>query len=54
MQLYACYALARDVREMVAVVGVEALSQEDHIYLEFLERFEKHFISQGHLSQSPT
>lgn len=32
---------------MKAVVGEEALSQEDKLSLEFLEKFEKTFISQG-------
>jgi len=46
-QLYANYARGKDVQSMKAVVGVEALSQEDLLYLEFLERFEKEFIMQG-------
>lgn len=32
---------------MKAVVGEEALSPEDLLYLEFLTKFEKNFISQG-------
>ncbi len=32
---------------MKAVVGEEALSAEDLLYLEFLSKFEKLFISQG-------
>ena len=32
---------------MKAVVGEEALTTEDHLYLEFLTKFEKTFISQG-------
>jgi hypothetical protein len=32
---------------MKAVVGEEALSSEDLLYLEFLEKFEKTFINQG-------
>ena len=48
-QLYACYAIAKDVQAMKAVVGEEALSSEDHLYLEFLTKFEKTFISQGML-----
>lgn len=32
---------------MKAVVGEEALNQEDKLSLEFLEKFEKSFISQG-------
>ena len=32
---------------MKAVVGEEALNQEDKLSLEFLEKFEKTYISQG-------
>lgn len=32
---------------MKAVVGEEALSPEDKLALEFLERFEKEFVGQG-------
>lgn len=46
-QLYANYAMGKDVMAMKAVVGEEALSAEDVLYLEFLERFEANFISQG-------
>jgi len=46
-QLYANYAQGKDVMAMKAVVGEEALSPEDKLYLEFLEKFEKNFISQG-------
>jgi len=46
-QLYANYAIGKDVQAMKAVVGVEALSQEDLLYLEFLARFENEFIQQG-------
>ena len=46
-QLYACYAIGKDVVAMKAVVGEEALSSEDLLYLEFLEAFEAKFVSQG-------
>ncbi|GAA47396.1 V-type H+-transporting ATPase subunit B [Clonorchis sinensis] len=46
-QLYACYAIGKDVQSMKAVVGEEALSPEDLLYLEFLTKFEKNFITQG-------
>ena len=45
-QLYACYAIGKDVQAMKAVVGEEALSADDHKYLEFLYKFEKKFIAQ--------
>jgi len=46
-QLYANYAIGKDVQAMKAVVGEEALSAEDHLYLEFLEKFESKFVNQG-------
>lgn len=44
---YACYAIGKDVQAMKAVVGEEALTSEDLLYLEFLQKFEKNFITQG-------
>lgn len=46
-QMYANYAIGQDTRAMKAVVGEEALGDEDHLYLEFTEKFENRFISQG-------
>ncbi|KAK5979533.1 Vacuolar proton pump subunit B [Trichostrongylus colubriformis] len=46
-QLYAMYANAREVATLKTVVGDEALTSEDWLYLEFLKKFEKHFASQG-------
>lgn len=46
-QLYAKYAIGRDAAAMKAVVGEEALSSEDKLSLEFLEKFERSFIAQG-------
>ncbi|EXJ69531.1 V-type proton ATPase subunit B [Cladophialophora psammophila CBS 110553] len=46
-QLYAKYAIGRDAAAMKAVVGEEALSAEDKLSLEFLEKFERQFISQS-------
>lgn len=44
---YANYAIGKDVQAMKAVVGEEALTPEDLLYLEFLQKFEKNFITQG-------
>lgn len=44
-QLYANYAIGKDTAAMKAVVGEEALSSEDKTYLQFLEAFEKNFIT---------
>merc|ERR1712144_162101 len=46
-QMYACYAIGKDVLAMKAVVGEEALSDEDLLYLQFLEKFESKFVAQG-------
>lgn len=46
-QLYFNYAMGRDTMAMKAVIGEEALTPEDHLYLEFLDNFEKKFITQG-------
>ncbi|RLN31660.1 hypothetical protein BBJ28_00004610 [Nothophytophthora sp. Chile5] len=41
------YATGKDVQAMKAVVGEEALSLEDHLYLKFTDKFESKFIAQG-------
>ena len=46
-QLYSSYARGRDVMAMKAVVGEEALTAEDNLYIKFVEKFENKFISQG-------
>ncbi|XP_006462742.1 hypothetical protein AGABI2DRAFT_193846 [Agaricus bisporus var. bisporus H97] len=46
-QLYAKYAIGRDAAAMKAVVGEEALSPEDKLALEFLDKFETQFVGQG-------
>ncbi len=46
-QLYAAYAEGLDLRDLVAVVGEEALSERDRKYLDFAEEFEERFINQG-------
>lgn len=46
-QLYAGYAEGRDMRDLVAVVGEEALTSRDRKYLEFADEFEKRFVTQG-------
>lgn len=46
-QLYAAYAEGMDLRDLVAVVGEEALTSRDKKYLIFADRFEKEFLQQG-------
>lgn len=45
-QLYANYAIGKDNQQMKAVVGEEALSPEEIMYIDFLENFEKTYIAQ--------
>jgi V-type H+-transporting ATPase subunit B len=45
-QLYAKYAIGKDAQAMKAVVGEDSLSLEDKLSIDFLQRFEKEFISQ--------
>jgi len=45
-QLYAGYAEGRDMRDLVAVVGEEALTSRDRRFLEFADEFEKRFVTQ--------
>ena len=46
-QLYAAYAEGCDLRDLVAVVGEEALTERDKRYLEFADEFEHKFVRQG-------
>jgi V/A-type H+-transporting ATPase subunit B len=46
-QLYAGYANGRDLRNLSAVVGEEALSETDRKFLKFADEFEKKFVTQG-------
>jgi V/A-type H+-transporting ATPase subunit B len=46
-QLYAAYAKGRDLRELVAIVGEEGLTERDRKFLEFARRFEREFVIQG-------
>ncbi|MBU1197485.1 V-type ATP synthase subunit B [Candidatus Micrarchaeota archaeon] len=45
-QLYASYAEGRDLRNLVAVVGEEALTERDKKFLKFADLFEKRFVTQ--------
>jgi V/A-type H+-transporting ATPase subunit B len=46
-QLYAAYAEGEDLRDLVNIVGREALDERDNRYLDFAERFEQEFVDQG-------
>jgi len=46
-QLYSAYAEGRDLEDLVAVIGKEALTERDQKYIEFSKGFEKLFIAQA-------
>ncbi|MWV38794.1 ATP synthase subunit B [Natrialba sp. INN-245] len=47
-QLFAAYAEGKDLRDLVNIVGREALSERDNKYLDFADRFEEEFVEQGY------
>jgi V/A-type H+-transporting ATPase subunit B len=46
-QLYAFYAEGVDLRRLVAIIGEEALSETDRLFLKFSDEFEEAFLNQG-------
>ncbi|SDE89791.1 ATP synthase subunit B [Halorientalis regularis] len=46
-QMYAAYAEGEDLRDLVNIVGREALSERDNKYLDFADDFETEFVQQG-------
>jgi len=46
-QLFAAYSHVKDVRALAAVIGEEELTPLDKTYLDFGNRFEREFLSQG-------
>ena len=46
-QLYSAYAEGRELRDLVAVVGEEALTERDQSFLAFADEFENQFITQA-------
>jgi len=47
-QMYAAYAEGEDLRDLVNIVGREALSEQDNKFLDFADRFEEEFVQQGY------
>lgn len=47
-QLYAAYAEGNDLRGLVAIVGKDALSERDRMFLEFADLFENRFVRQDY------
>ena len=46
-QMFAAYAEGEDLRDLVNIVGREALSDLDNKYLDFADAFESEFVDQG-------
>ena len=46
-QLYYAFSEGNDLRDLVAVIGEEALTDRDKLYLKFADSFERKFIAQG-------
>ncbi len=46
-QLFAAYSHVKDVRALAAVIGEEELAPLDKIYLDFGNKFEREYLSQG-------
>lgn len=46
-QLFASYAVGKEVRELAVVLGEASLSEEDRAHLRFADAFEKEFVGQG-------
>jgi V/A-type H+-transporting ATPase subunit B len=46
-QLYYAFSEGMDLRDLVAVIGEEALTDRDKLYLKFADTFERKFIAQG-------
>ncbi len=47
-QLYSAYAKGKELRSLIEIVGEEALSSSDRLYLKFADDFENKFIKQGY------
>ena len=51
-QLYAAYSTGRDLRKLVAIIGEEALTPTDRMYLKLAETFEQQMTNQGNSDRS--
>ncbi len=51
-QVFASYANGLDLRRLVAIIGEEALTERDRLYLKFADRFEREFLGQGQTERS--
>ena len=46
-QLFAAYSRGKDAKELMTILGEAALSDEDKLYAEFADEFEKRYVNQG-------
>jgi len=46
-QLYAAYARGKDAKELAAILGEAALSEDDRKFSKFADEFEKRYVNQG-------
>ena len=46
-QLFAAYSRGKDAKELMAILGESALSDDDKLFAKFSEKFEKYYVSQG-------
>ena len=47
-QLYAAYARGKEAQELATIMGEAALSDEDKRYMDFADKFEERYVSQGY------
>ncbi|MDF2676898.1 MAG: V-type synthase subunit [Bacillota bacterium] len=47
-QLFAAYARGKEAKELMAILGEAALSDNDKFYAKFADEFEKQYVSQGY------
>jgi V/A-type H+-transporting ATPase subunit B len=50
-QLFACYAHGQEVRELALILGEDALTDIDKLYLKFAEQFEEEYVKQGEFEE---
>ncbi|UCG34637.1 MAG: V-type ATP synthase subunit B [Candidatus Omnitrophota bacterium] len=50
-QLFACYARGQEVRELALILGEDALTDIDKIYLKFADRYEEEYVKQGEFEE---
>ena len=46
-QLFSAYAIGKDAKELMTILGEDAVSEIDRIYVKFADEFEKKYVSQG-------